>query len=117
MTTLGTVTLSDDLILEGLENAPLIAYSQRRTLAGESVVQVAPVLGGRELALVGDNHFTLAEIEAVRALAEAGQPVTLTHHRGTFRVLVVSIETDPAVDHADPRPDDWYAGRINMIEV
>ena len=117
MTTLGSVTLSDDLILEGLETAPPIAHSQRRTLTGESVVQAAPVSGGRKLALAGDNHFTLADIEAVQALAGAGQPVTLTHHRGTFTVLIVSIEVEPAFNHADPQPGDWYSGRINLIEV
>ena len=117
MTTLGTITLSDDLVLEGLETAPPIAHSQRRTLTGESVIQTAPISGGRKLALVGDNHFTLADIEAVLALARVGQQVTLTHHRGTFTVLIVPVEVDPAFNHADPQPGDWYSGRINLIEV
>ncbi len=117
MTTLGTVILSDDLVLDGLENAPVAASSQRRTLGGESVVQVAPVTGGRNLALVGENHFTLDQLQQIRSLARTGQQVTLTHHRGTFNVLIVGIEAAPAVDVSDPDSGAWYSGTINMIEV
>lgn len=117
MTMLGAVTLSNDLILSGLETAPDIAYSQRRTIEGESVVQVAPVSGGRILTLSGENHFTLAEIQAVKALAAAGQAVTLTHHRGTFSVLIIGTPVDPTFDRSNPATDAWFSGDITMIEV
>ena len=113
--TLGGVTLSDHLVLDGLETAPLIAHSQRRTLTGESVVQSAPMSGGRALSLRSENHLTLEQINQVRALA--GQAVTMVHDRGTFTVLVVGIDVEAAFDHADPKTDDWYSGTINMIEV
>lgn len=117
MTTLGTLQLSDNLVLDGLENSPAISMSQRRTLTGDLVIQTAPISGGRKLALLSDNHLTLAQVEQIKAMEAAGQPVTLTHHRGTFSVLIVSIEVGPAFDHADPQPGDWYSGRINLIEV
>ena len=117
MTMLGTVELSDHLVLSGLETAPDIAVSQRRTISGESVIQTAPVAGGRKLTLSGENSFTLAQIEAVKALAAMGQPVSLVHHRGTFTVLVAGTDVEPVEDHADPGPDDWYSGDITMIEV
>lgn len=117
MTTLGGVTLSEHLVLSGLEPAPGVVHSQRRTLLGESVVQVAPVQGGRRLSLSGENHFTLAQIQAVKALESAGQAVTLVHDRGTFTVLIVGTPVEPAVDYADPAADDWYSGEILLIEV
>lgn len=117
MTQLGSVTLSDDLVLSGLETAPDIAVNQRRTLAGESVIQTAPITGGRTLTLAGENHFTLQQIQDVKALAAAGQSVTLTHHRGTFSVLITGTPVEQAIDYADPTAAEWYSGKITMIEV
>lgn len=117
MITLGGISLSDHLILGGIETAPDLAYSQRRLIGGASYVQTDAIIGGRELTLSGENHFTLAEITAVKALAAAMQPVTLVHHRGTFTVLIVAVEATPTFAHADPDDDSWYSGSINMIEV
>lgn len=117
MTTLGSVQLSDNLVLDGIESAPGIAWSQRRTIMGASVVQVTPVSGGRRLTLVSGGHLTISQAEAVRTVMEAGQPVTLVHHRGTFSVLVVSIEVEPDTRYADPAPGDTCSGTITMIEV
>jgi len=114
--TLGGVTLSDHLVLDGLETAPLVSHSQRRTLTGESVVQAAPMVGGRALSLLADGHLTLDQIQAVRALA--GQVVTLTHGRGTFTVLVIGMDIEQFFfDNVDPVGNSRYSGRINMIEI
>jgi len=115
--TLGGIVLSEHLVLTGLENAPPVAYSQKRTIGGKSVVAVAPVAGGRTLTLQGENHYTLAQIEAVQTIAQLGAPVTLVHHRGTFSVLITSIEVDPTTDYANPGANDWYNGTITLLEV
>jgi hypothetical protein len=117
-TLLGTVSLSDHLVLSGLEQAPDLAYQQRRTIGGRSVVHTAPVAGGRVLTLSGERHFTLAEIEAVKAMP-AGVPVTLVHHRGTFQVVIVAtaVEPDDASLHANPTAAEYYSGDITLIEV
>jgi len=117
MTTLGSVQLSDHLVLDGIENAPGIAWSQRRTVTGEPVVQVTPVSGGRKLTLSAENHLTLAQVQAIKEIEAAGQPVTMVHHRGSFQVLVVGVDVAPSIVHADPGPEDWYSGTITMIEV
>ena len=115
---LGDLELSDHLILKGLESAPGVAYSARRTLGGRMVVQVGATLSsGRTLALVSENHFTLAQILAIKNIESAGLPVTLVHHRGTFTVMVVEVTDNPTINYSDPEPDDWYSGTINMIEV
>jgi len=117
MTTLGSVTLSDHLILSGLETAPDIVVNQRRTVGGESVVQTAPVSGGRSLTLAGENHYTLQQIQDVKALAAIGSPVTLVHDRGTFTVLISDLDVEPTIKFANPAAADWYSGEIFLIEV
>ena len=90
--TLGDITLSDSIVLDGLENSPVIAQSARRTLGGRMVLQVGATLsGGRILTLSGDNHWTLGQASAIRDIAALGQNVSLVHHRGTFTVLIVQI--------------------------
>jgi hypothetical protein len=116
--TLGGISLSNSLILGGLEKAPGVAYSARRTLGGRMVVQVGATLSsGRELSLSAENHFTLAQVGAIKALESAGLPVTLVHHRGTFNVLVVGVDVEPAIPYSDPDTADWYSGAINLLEV
>ena len=116
MTTLAGITLSDHLVLSGLENAPPVATSQRRTIMGVSVVQTAPVSGGRALALVGDNLYTLSQLQALNAAAASGLLVVLEHHRGTFDVLITGINMQPTQEHSNPTSDDWYSGEILMTE-
>jgi hypothetical protein len=116
---LGAITLSDDLVLNGLETAPDIVVSQKRTLAGRSIIQTAPISGGRTLTLSSERHFTLAQVQAVKSLAALGQPVTLVHHRGTFQVLITATTLDPDDSglHSNPTSTEWYSGDLTLIEV
>jgi hypothetical protein len=116
---LGAISLSDDLVLSGIETAPDIVVSQKRTLAGRSIIQTSPVSGGRTLTLSGERHFTLAQVQSIKAMAAIGQPVTLTHHRGTFQVLVTATALDPDDSglHSNPTSAEWYSGDITLIEV
>lgn len=115
---LGGIVLSDHLILDGLESAPVVASSVRRTLGMRPVVRTlaGSTVGGRELTLSGENHFTLAEVAALRGVAAAGQPVTLVHHRGTFVVTIIRIESEATIRYADPTVDDWYSAVIYLQE-
>jgi hypothetical protein len=117
--TLGALTLSDDLVLSGLETAPDLVVNQKRTLSGRSILQTAPISGGRTLTMSGERHYTLAQVQAVKALAALGQPVTLVHHRGTFQVLITATALDPddAGRHSNPTSAEWYSGDITLIEV
>ena len=120
MTTLGSVTLSGELILDGLESCPLIAHSVRRTMGvgSRAVIQsVAIGVAGRELTLSGGSHFTLAIIQDLQTLARLNQPVELVHQRGVYSVLITKIEAEPEVSFADPTSDDFYSAVIYMVEV
>jgi len=119
--TLGGTTLSDHLVLEGIEDAPAVAFSSRRTLGGRAVMQIGPTLtGGRELSLQSDNHITNAMVAAVKALQLLGQTVTLVHPRLTTTVLITEIQLEqdqPMVNPGASGANVWYSGTINMIEV
>jgi len=117
--TLGPLTLSDDLVLSGIETADDVVVSQRRTLGGVSRLQVDPLSGGRTLTLSSDRHLTLAQVQAIKALASLGQPVTLAHHRGTYAVIITAtaVEPDDASTHSNPTATEWYSGDITLIEV
>jgi len=118
MISLGAVVLSDQLVLEGIETAQQIAMSARRTIGGKMIIQVGAFLaGGRQLTLVGDNHFTLNQIQAVKELEQQGQSVQLVHPRGTFEVFIIETPVAPAVDFVDPAADDWFSGSIILQEV
>lgn len=116
-TTLGGLSLSPDLVLTGLEASPGIIYSQRRTMSGVSVLQTAPVVGGRTLGLNSENHLSLTDIQAIQALAALGQPVTLVHHRGTFNVLIIGLNVEPVSLIANPDGTLWHSGEITLLEV
>jgi hypothetical protein len=114
---LGSLVLSDDLILSGLESAPPVAWSARRTLGKRQVVQSMPLAGGRLLSLQGDKHFSLKDLQDVLALAKLNQPVIMTHARGTFTILITAIDPEPAYLLADPDPEAYYSATITLQEV
>lgn len=122
---LGNIDLHENLRLYGIETAKVVAVSQLVSLGGVSSLQTMPLSGGRSLSLAavqdGDTvkgRFTRAQVLAIKTMENAGQPVTLIHHLGTFSVLVVSTEDLVSVlDKAAPASDSWYTGTIQMIEV
>jgi hypothetical protein len=117
--TLGALTLSDNLVLNGLETAADLVVNQKRTLSGRSILQTAPISGGRTLTLSSERHCSLTQVQAIKALAALGQPVSLVHHRGTFTVLITNtaLEPDDSGLHSNPTSAEWYSGDITLIEV
>lgn len=115
--TLGGITLSDELVLHGLESRRMSEVAVTYLLGGKAVVQADPLdqVSGVPLSLAGEYHFTLAEIKAVQGLV--GQEVELVHHRGTFSVVVVGVPDEPADPVSNPTDAEWYSGEISMITV
>lgn len=117
MTNLGDLELSAHLILNGLESGSRVAGSTRRTLGGQSVHQYTPLSGGRSLELVGNNAFTLAQINQIKDLEGEAQEVVLVHHRGTFTVFVTGVDPEPAFEFANPDDDEMYSATIYLQEL
>jgi hypothetical protein len=120
----GGIALSEDLTLTGPINQPRVAMSARQTLGGRVVVQSLPVSAGRELLLAtrrGNGGiagtFTGAQGEQLAALRDGAQPVALVHHRGSFSVVILTIELEPINGVADPGAETLMVGTITMIEV
>jgi hypothetical protein len=114
---LGSVELSDELVLDGLETSPLLAYSQYTTIYGARGLQSTVLSGGRTLELGGGKHFSLTDIWNIQALISAAAPVTMTHERGTFTVRVLAVEPEPAVLRSNPDPDAIYEAVVTLMEV
>lgn len=118
--TLGGITLPDDLVLEGIENAAGVAMSTRRTLGGRRIVTMGPsLITGRDLALQSENHLTLPQVTAIKALEALGQTVLLVHPRASINVIITGVEVEPDTMLVNPAnsTDQWWSGTINMIEV
>ena len=113
---LGGITLSDDLILDGLDVAQ-VRVNQRRTLAGRPITQTAPAPGGRTLTLSGEHHWTYDQAAAIRALSALAAPVALVHHRGSSTVMIIGIELEASVPYANPSGSDWLSGSVTLLEV
>lgn len=127
MTILGTITdLSDHLRLDGIPQASAIALSVRPTF-GAPVVQRCSVTGGATLSLVASSSgnqlrglYTKAQVDALAVIRDAGEPVQLIHHLGTFTVIIPPTGLDDigqVFDYADPGADDWYTGTVTLITV
>lgn len=113
---LGGIALSENLILD--ISPAQAAITQRRLIGGASCVQADGSIGGRTLTLSGEHHWTLGQINQLRALESSAATVTLVHHRGTFRgVISATDDLTPSFAYADPASDDWYSGSITLVEV
>ena len=118
-TYLGDIELSPHLALRGLEDWCAAGVSEARTIDGRHLWWTDAMQGGRPLRLDGSgHHFTVAQLEAIRALQALGRPVPLRHHRGEFLVLIASMDPPELwVDYADYGDADPIGATINLIEV
>jgi len=122
--TLGGITLSDDLRINGLKNQPQVAGSEQMTLGGRMVFTSCPVTGGRTITLEsfrsGDSvygYFTGTQIDQIAALRDLQTTIALVHHLGTFQVKIKAINVEDVAGVADPSSTSEYTGTITMIEV
>lgn len=118
-TWLGDIELSPHLRLRGRHEWCVVEIEEKRTIDGRHLWFTDGKQGGRPLTLDGsDGHFTVGQLAAIRELQAAGQPVALTHHSGTYNVIIAGIEgVDLPIDYADYKDADWASAQINLIEV
>ena len=117
-TFLGDLELSPHAVLRGLEQ-PRLTYEDKRTIGGKLLYRPAVAIKGRALTLdLLEGHATVADLRAIQAIIDAGQPVTLQHHTWTGTVRVDAIEgVGLPIDYADTRDDDWASAEIRMTEL
>jgi hypothetical protein len=119
MISIGTVVLSDHLLLPGTKNMPLRAGSTRMTLGGRPVHQSIALAAGQELSLQdpgdGVGLFSGAQIDAINLYRGSAEIVDFIHHIGSWRVIVKTVEVEQIDGYADPIASDMYYGTITMI--
>lgn len=121
-----TIELDDNLQLSGVHAISQVSISVHQTF-GAPKVQRCARSGGDTLMLIASEqgnevhgHFTGAQIEALKTLRDIGNPVLLTHHRGSFQVIIPADAMDnltQVVDYVDPDSDDIYTGTIPFITL
>ena len=118
-TWLGDIELSPHLRLRGRHEWCAANIEEKRTIDGKHLWFADSKRGGRPLVLDGsEGHFTVGELAQIRELQARGEPVTLTHHSGTYNVIIAGIEgVELPIDYADYKDADWVSAQINLIEV
>ena len=122
---LGAITLDDNLRLDGVLSQSSLAGSARPTMGG-ACLQTLTMSGGKTLQLVATmdgnsvyGSYTGAQLAILAAIRDAGSPVTLIHHLGTWTVWIPpdGISVEQVDDYADPGADSWYVGTLTLITV
>lgn len=124
-TTLNSLTINDDMYLEGVEAAPNIMYEQKRSIDGISSLATKVIVGGRTLSLGSTNErgalqgiWYQKDIDTIKTLERANAPVTLDYHGTVFTVKIVDTTDFKQLHQFEPvHPCKMYTGKITMIEV
>lgn len=118
-TLLGNLVLSPHLALRQIIETGRVTWEDKRTLGGMLISRHAIGQGGRKWQLDGvGGHFTVGQIQAIRQLMDAAQPVRLEHHIYSGMVRIDSIASfSMIIDYADPQDDDWVSATLDLTEI
>ena len=123
---IGTVTLSDDLVWENEFASPRIGQSIKTTIGGTTVVHTDPKAGGRVVQLVAARRnnaiygfFTRSQIQSLETYQKNGTVVAFVYGSETFNVVIRAggINVQPLLAKQGQGVDDYYTGTITMVEV
>lgn len=118
-TSLGGVTLPDDLAWPDRYSWQPVSVSTEYSLTGALIVQTAEKQAGQPITLQGaDNrawvtHATVAALKALQAVA--GQTYSLTVRGEPHTVLIEEVTAEPLWDLTDD--SDYCAVTIKMVTV
>lgn len=125
MITLGTVTINDNMYLEGVEKATPMLVTQQRTVDGLPVASVSPNVGGRALTLGTSQLGNAIQgiwcqhiVDQIKVLQASGNAQVLDYHGDIYTVLIESTSSIVQLFQWEPKtPDKKYVGPLNLIEV
>ena len=123
---IGSVVLDNNLQIPDFFSQTSVAGNIRPTIGG-IVTQRLEMAGGKKFTLTAAQstngllgHFTGAQIVALMAIRDAGDPVTFTHPMGVWSVLIPldGIRVDKLFDFQYPESAAaWFSGTITLITV
>lgn len=124
MTSLAGIDLDSNLQLIGFETNPDIAYSVRELLGGGAVIQTDQRAVGASLGLLALDDGTIQmgkfcshQIDSLKTVAAAGQPVVLVHPHGTHTVYILEFDVVQSDRREPPGPNKRFHGTILLQEV
>lgn len=120
-----TVTLHPDLRWNDEFWSP-VAQTETRAITGNSIIQVAPLVGGKPITLAPDDDSSawtpLSVLNQLRTWAATpGQLMTLSLRGVDYTVLWrhqdKAVEANPLVHYSDTAGEDFYLATLRFIEV
>lgn len=127
MISLGAITLSDELRLEGEFNDAVSSLTVNRAISGRLVIQKGNIIKGRQFVLSAtrsgnqySGSFTRLQVESLKDYAQNNTQITFVYGSQTHEVLIMpgSIQVVPLLDYGDEFQDtDLYTGTITLLEV
>lgn len=123
MITLGSVTLSDNLLWIDEFESDQVAQNQVRLIGGGQLIEETPLLKGRPITLGGGaGWISRTTLIALRTLEAAGaETYTLTlNDARTFQVAFRrpnAIRAVPVIPQNNPTGSDFYDLTLQLIEV
>jgi len=121
---LNSVEISDNMVLEGIEQADPLIVEQLRSIDGTPYLRTYNNDGGRKLSL-GTSETNRVQgiwykyvLDDIKEIQKTKLPATLTYYGKTYIVMVVSTENIKPM-HAFEPPNDCkqFLGTIDLIEV
>lgn len=118
--TLGGIPLPPELSWSDRYNWQSLAVATEYSLTGALIVDTAEKLAGRPITLQsGQNRAWMlrSEIDQIKALQTAGDPVSLSIRGETLTVLVTSVEAAPLWDLSEDATDPYCLATIKALTV
>jgi len=124
MITLGGVTISDNMVLLGVEQANSVTTEQIRAADGTPYVKLYDSPGGRALQLgtsqIGkiQGIWYQSVLDELRAVQDLKTPVVLNYNGEVFTVYITDFSSiEPLFQNEKRGPCKRYIGLIDLIEA
>lgn len=121
--TLGGITISDNMYLDGIENASLASLQSERTVDGLSLTAAKATPGGRLLTLgsVVDSSimgiWCQSVIDEIKAIEAVPQVIELNYHGDTYNVIIESVDFTQLFKFEPVTENKKYTGQVTLKEV
>lgn len=116
---IGSIQLSQDLILPKNKNEGLVRVSVGWTLGGLPIVRTSQMAGGEALVLTDISQlgaYTGSQIDAIKSNYYTPCIETIfTHHLGSWNVYITGMDFTDYFQYANPGDEETYSGTITMI--
>lgn len=127
MISLGGISLSDDLRLQGEFDDAVSSLNVDRTISGRLVIQKASLSKGRQFVLSAtqsgnqySGYFTRLQLEQLKDIERNNTQISFVYGTQIHQVLILpgTINVVPLLDYGDEFSDvDIYTGTITLLEV